>query len=228
MGLAQVWSVSLYGVDGLVVEIEADVGVGQPRTHLLGLPDAALHESKERVKAAVRNTQEEWPKQRIVLGLSPAALPKGGSSYDLAIACATLAADPPPGGTVCWELASTAGSSGPRCCRLLAARGPVCAPGRAVDALPEAAGRRVGARALAAEVLAWLRVTSGARTRPGAGGAATAGRPRPDGRGRPAGGALGVGGRRRRCPPPAADRSARHRQDDARRTPRGPAATPDP
>ncbi|KJK51415.1 hypothetical protein UK23_06955 [Lentzea aerocolonigenes] len=92
MGLAQAWSVALYGVDGLAVEIEADVGVGQPRTHLLGLPDASLHESKERVKAAVRNSEEEWPKQRIVLGLSPANLPKGGSSYDLAIACATLAA----------------------------------------------------------------------------------------------------------------------------------------
>ncbi|WP_394616197.1 YifB family Mg chelatase-like AAA ATPase [Lentzea sp. JNUCC 0626] len=92
MGLARVWSVALYGVDGIAVEIEADVGAGQPRTHLLGLPDAALHESKERVKAAVRNSDEEWPQQRIVLGLSPANLPKGGSSYDLAIACATLAA----------------------------------------------------------------------------------------------------------------------------------------
>ena len=56
MGLAQAWSVALHGVDGLAVEIEADVGVGQPRTHLLGLPDASLHESKERVKAAVRNS----------------------------------------------------------------------------------------------------------------------------------------------------------------------------
>ena len=92
MGLAQAWSIALHGVDGLAVEIEADVGVGQPRTHLLGLPDASLHESKERVKAAVRNSEEEWPKQRIVLGLSPANLPKGGSGYDLAIACATLAA----------------------------------------------------------------------------------------------------------------------------------------
>ena len=42
MGLAQAWSVALYGIDGLVVEIEADVGMGQPRTQLLGLPDAAL------------------------------------------------------------------------------------------------------------------------------------------------------------------------------------------
>ncbi|WP_439661082.1 YifB family Mg chelatase-like AAA ATPase [Lentzea sp. HUAS TT2] len=105
MGLAQAWSVALYGVDGLAVEIEADVGVGQPRTHLLGLPDASLHESKERVKAAVRNSEEEWPKQRIVLGLSPANLPKGGSSYDLAIACATLAA---AGSIPCERLATTA------------------------------------------------------------------------------------------------------------------------
>lgn len=169
MGLAQAWSVALYGVDGLAVEIEADVGVGQPRTHLLGLPDASLHESKERVKAAVRNSEEEWPKQRIVLGLSPANLPKGGSSYDVAIACATLAA---AGSVPCERLATTVllgelALDG----RIRAVRGvlpSLLAARRAglttaivpVDALPEAAlvdGITLhGARTLA-EVLAWLR-----------------------------------------------------------------------
>ncbi|WP_367136392.1 YifB family Mg chelatase-like AAA ATPase [Saccharothrix sp. HUAS TT1] len=92
MALARTWSVALFGVDGVPVEIEADVGVGTVRTQLLGLPDAALHESKDRVRAAVRNSGHEWPSQRVTLGLSPATLPKNGSGYDLAIACAVLAA----------------------------------------------------------------------------------------------------------------------------------------
>ncbi|PSL58196.1 magnesium chelatase family protein [Saccharothrix carnea] len=92
MALARTWSVALFGVDGVPVEIEADVGVGTVRTQLLGLPDAALHESKDRVKAAVRNSGHNWPSQRVTLGLSPATLPKNGSGYDLAIACVVLAA----------------------------------------------------------------------------------------------------------------------------------------
>ncbi|MEU5695534.1 YifB family Mg chelatase-like AAA ATPase [Actinosynnema sp. NPDC020468] len=92
MGLARAWSVALFGVDGVPVEIEADVGVGSVRTQLLGLPDAALHESKDRVRAAVRNSGQSWPTQRVTLGLSPATLPKGGSGYDLALACVVLAA----------------------------------------------------------------------------------------------------------------------------------------
>ncbi|MFT7839924.1 YifB family Mg chelatase-like AAA ATPase [Saccharothrix sp. BKS2] len=92
MALARAWSVALFGVDGVPVEIEADVGVGVVNTQLLGLPDAALHESKDRVKAAVRNSGHAWPSQRVTLGLSPATLPKNGSGYDLAIACVVLAA----------------------------------------------------------------------------------------------------------------------------------------
>ncbi|MBP2338522.1 magnesium chelatase family protein [Saccharothrix coeruleofusca] len=92
MALARAWSVALFGVDGVPVEIEADVGVGVVRTQLLGLPDAALHESKDRVRAAVRNSGHQWPTQRVTLGMSPATLPKGGSGYDLALACVVLAA----------------------------------------------------------------------------------------------------------------------------------------
>ena len=169
MGLAQAWSVALHGVDGLAVEIEADVGVGQPRTHLLGLPDASLHESKERVKAAVRNSEEEWPKQRIVLGLSPANLPKGGSGYDLAIACATLAA----AGSVPPERLSTTVLLGELALdgRVRPVRGilpALLAARRAglrtaivpVDALPEASlvdGVEVHGALTLAEVLGWLR-----------------------------------------------------------------------
>jgi magnesium chelatase family protein len=90
MGLARTWSVALLGVEGHVVEIEADVGGGLPGFHLVGLPDAALHESKDRVRAAVVNSGRVWPNQRIVLALSPATLRKAGSGFDLALACGIL------------------------------------------------------------------------------------------------------------------------------------------
>ncbi|HKQ43358.1 MAG TPA: magnesium chelatase domain-containing protein, partial [Pseudonocardia sp.] len=93
MGLARTWSVALHGVSGHLVEIESDVGGGLPGIHLVGLPDAALHEAKDRVKAAVVNSGWQWPNQRIVLALSPAMLRKAGSGFDLALACAVLAAD---------------------------------------------------------------------------------------------------------------------------------------
>ncbi|WP_433558585.1 YifB family Mg chelatase-like AAA ATPase [Pseudonocardia xinjiangensis] len=90
MGLARAWSVALLGVEGRVVEIEADVGGGLPGVHLLGLPDAALHESKDRVRAAIVNSGRVWPNERIVLALSPATLRKTGSGFDLALACCIL------------------------------------------------------------------------------------------------------------------------------------------
>ncbi len=93
MGLARTWSVALHGVSGHLVEIESDVGGGLPGIHLVGLPDAALHEAKDRVKAAVVNSGWQWPNERIVLALSPAMLRKAGSGFDLALACAVLAAD---------------------------------------------------------------------------------------------------------------------------------------
>jgi magnesium chelatase family protein len=99
MALARALSVALFGIDGQVVEIEADIGGGRPRTQIVGLPDAALNEAKERVRAAVRNSRLAWPDELITLGLSPAALPKGGSGYDLALACSVLVASgvAPPG-----------------------------------------------------------------------------------------------------------------------------------
>ena len=92
MPLARTWSVALSGVDGIVVEIEANLDNGQPIVHLIGLPDAALHEAMDRVRAAVCNSGQQWPAQRVTLGLSPADLPKVGSGYDLALACSVLAA----------------------------------------------------------------------------------------------------------------------------------------
>ncbi|MCO1654372.1 YifB family Mg chelatase-like AAA ATPase [Pseudonocardia humida] len=96
MGLARAWSVALVGVEGRLVEIEADVGGGLPGFHLVGLPDAALNESRDRVRAAIVNSERDWPNERIVLALSPADLRKAGSGFDVALACCLLAA----GGTV--------------------------------------------------------------------------------------------------------------------------------
>lgn len=92
MALARVWSIALLGIDGRLVEIEADIGAGMPGTKLVGLPDPGLREAKDRVRAAIRNSGQVWPDTKVTLGLSPANLPKVGSSYDLGIAVAVLAA----------------------------------------------------------------------------------------------------------------------------------------
>lgn len=92
MALARAWAVALIGVDGALVEVEADIGAGQPAIHLVGLPDAALREAKDRIKAAVRNSGMAWPSKCVTLGLSPATLPKLGAGYDLALACSALVA----------------------------------------------------------------------------------------------------------------------------------------
>lgn len=92
MPLARAWSVALLGIDGRLVEIEADIGAGLPGTKLVGLPDPGLREAKDRVRAAVRNSGHKWPETSVTLGLSPANLPKVGSGYDLGIAVAVLAA----------------------------------------------------------------------------------------------------------------------------------------
>lgn len=90
--LASTWSVALVGVEGRMVQIEADIGGGLPRTVLVGLPDAALYQSRDRCKAAVSNSGHAWPVALLTINLSPATLPKTGSHYDLAIAAAVLAA----------------------------------------------------------------------------------------------------------------------------------------
>ncbi|HYP44398.1 MAG TPA: YifB family Mg chelatase-like AAA ATPase [Propionibacteriaceae bacterium] len=92
MGLACAWSVALVGLQGRIVEVEADVGAGLPRTVLVGLPDTSLYEARDRCKAAVGNSGHTWPQSLLTINLSPATLPKTGSHYDLAIVAAILAA----------------------------------------------------------------------------------------------------------------------------------------
>ena len=92
MASACAWSVALVGLEGRVVEVEADIGAGLPRTVLVGLPDSALYQARDRCKAAVSNSGQEWPISLLTINLSPATLPKAGSHYDAAIVAAVLAA----------------------------------------------------------------------------------------------------------------------------------------
>lgn len=92
MALGHAFSVAVQGLDGHIVEIEADISSGLPGVHLVGLPDAALQESRDRVRAAVSNCGNDWPQARLTLALSPATLPKMGSVYDIALASAVLSA----------------------------------------------------------------------------------------------------------------------------------------
>ena len=92
MALGRAYSIAVNGLDGAVVEIEADITAGLPGVHLVGLPDAALQESRDRVRSAITNTANTWPMSRLTLALSPATLPKVGSVYDIALACAVLSA----------------------------------------------------------------------------------------------------------------------------------------
>ncbi|MFC5186103.1 YifB family Mg chelatase-like AAA ATPase [Actinomadura harenae] len=92
MTLAKTRSVSLVGVDGFVVDVEAAITSGVPGLHLVGLPDAALNEARDRVRAAIYNSGEDWPNRHVTVSLFPASLPKKGSTFDIAIAIALLAA----------------------------------------------------------------------------------------------------------------------------------------
>lgn len=92
MSMACAWSVALVGLDGRMVEVEAAIGGGLPRTVLVGLPDTSLYEARDRCKAAVANSEQAWPSQLLTINLSPATLPKAGSHYDLAIVAAVLGA----------------------------------------------------------------------------------------------------------------------------------------
>ncbi|MFI6703967.1 YifB family Mg chelatase-like AAA ATPase [Streptomyces sp. NPDC050509] len=92
MGFARACSVALVGVEGVVVEVQADLEPGVAAFTLVGLPDKSLVESRDRVRAAVVNSGGEWPQKKLTVGLSPASVPKSGSGFDLAVACSVLGA----------------------------------------------------------------------------------------------------------------------------------------
>src|ERR1700680_621642 len=93
MTLARAHAIALVGVQGHPVEIEADIENGLVALLLVGLPDTALREARDRIRSAIVNSGEGWPHRRITVGLSPASLPKRGSGFDVAIAVAILSAD---------------------------------------------------------------------------------------------------------------------------------------
>ncbi|MCH8346316.1 MAG: YifB family Mg chelatase-like AAA ATPase, partial [Chloroflexi bacterium] len=90
--LAKVSSCAIVGLDGQVVEVEVDISQGLPAFSIVGLPDAAVQEAKERVRSAVRNSGHDFPLKRITVNLAPADLRKEGPSYDLPIAVGILMA----------------------------------------------------------------------------------------------------------------------------------------
>jgi magnesium chelatase family protein len=92
MTLARTSSVAVVGVEGQLVEIQADLADGLPGVTMIGLPDAALQEARDRIRAAIVNSGESWPTRRMTLALLPATLPKRGSMFDVALAVAVLAA----------------------------------------------------------------------------------------------------------------------------------------
>ena len=92
MALARTWAVALTGITGHLVAVEADLAAGLPGTTVIGMGDAAVSQARDRVRAAVLNSGHKWPDRRITLALSPAALPKRGAGYDIALAVAVLAA----------------------------------------------------------------------------------------------------------------------------------------
>ena len=92
MSLARTLAINLIGLKGEVIDIEVDVSNGLPSYSLLGLPDATLNESRERIRAAILNSGRTWPNRKVTVSLAPAWLPKSGSAFDLPIALAILAA----------------------------------------------------------------------------------------------------------------------------------------
>lgn len=90
--LAKVNSCAVVGLDGVLVEVEVDVGQGQPGIIVVGLPDTAVQESRERVRAAIRNSGGRVPLGKVTVNLAPADLKKAGPTYDLPIAVGILMA----------------------------------------------------------------------------------------------------------------------------------------
>jgi len=90
--LAKVHSCAIVGLEGAIVEVEVDTSRGLPSFTIVGLPDTAVQESRERVQAAVKNAGLIFPRQRLTVNLAPAALRKEGPAYDLPIALGALAA----------------------------------------------------------------------------------------------------------------------------------------
>lgn len=90
--LSQIYSCGLFGIDGFAVTVETDISNGLPAFDIVGLPDTAVREAKERVRAAIKNIGCTVPAKRIIMNLAPAAYRKEGAAYDLPMAVSLLCA----------------------------------------------------------------------------------------------------------------------------------------
>ncbi len=88
--ISKVMSCAVVGLDGALVEVEVDISTGLPSFQVVGLPDKAVQEARERVRSAIRNSGFRFPNKRVTVNLAPADLKKEGPAYDLAIAVAVL------------------------------------------------------------------------------------------------------------------------------------------
>ena len=91
MSVCRAISLSLFGIDALPVEVEVDVSAGLPAFSIVGLPDAAVQEARERVRVAISNSGYKFPTKKVIVNLAPANLRKEGVAFDLPIALAILA-----------------------------------------------------------------------------------------------------------------------------------------
>ena len=91
MSVCRARSLSLFGIDAVPVEVEVDVSAGLPGFSIVGLPDAAVQEARERVRVAISNSGFSFPTKKVIVNLAPANLRKEGAAFDLPIALAILA-----------------------------------------------------------------------------------------------------------------------------------------
>src|SRR3712207_6118908 len=91
MTVCRAISLSLFGIEALPVEVEVDVSAGLPAFSIVGLPDAAVQEARERVRVAISNSGYKFPTKKVIVNLAPANLRKEGAAFDLPIALAILA-----------------------------------------------------------------------------------------------------------------------------------------
>jgi len=94
--LSRVRSGALRGIDAILVDVEVDVSPGLPQTTTVGLPDGAVREARDRIRAALRNSGFEYPQRRVTVNLAPAGIRKEGVAFDLAIALGLIAAEGKP------------------------------------------------------------------------------------------------------------------------------------
>lgn len=130
MALGRTYAVALMGLSGSLVEVEADIGQSLPNFVILGLPDASLNESRDRIRAAAKNAGLPLSRRKITVNLIPASLPKRGSGFDLAILMAAMRANGDIGDTGLAVFLAEVGLDG----RLRPVRGVLPSVVAAVDA----------------------------------------------------------------------------------------------